>query len=474
MPRTLRTALLLLCTCVFTWSASAQTEKPNIIWIVSDDCGYADFSMHGSDTPTPRIDSIANDGVRFTNAYATACVCSPARAALLTGRYQQRFGHEFNVPGGRDESHGLPLTETLISDVLHDAGYRTIAIGKWHLGSADHFLPTARGFTDFYGFLQGGRGYFPVTTGRRAGTLLRDTEPIADENFDYLTDHLADEAVRYIEDSTDGPFFMYLAFNGTHSPFHTTDADLAAADGDAIAAMTIALDRAVGKVLDALDAHGLAEDTLVVFANDHGGTRSHDNGPLNGSKGTLWEGGLRVPFVMRWPGVIDAGRVVEEPIITLDLFPTALAAAGIDESPGEPLDGINLLPHLADGGDAIAQRTLYWKLGDRWAVRNGDLKLCVPGGRRGGTTMQLFDLANDLGEQRDLADDRPEDVARLLALYEAWAATHAPPAWEEQERSAGDAQREGREGRGGRGDRGEQGGRGSQRERGNRRRGGRE
>ncbi|XAM01456.1 sulfatase-like hydrolase/transferase [Phycisphaeraceae bacterium D3-23] len=431
MRRLIQHLLLFLYATALPAAAQGDTaDKPNIIWIISDDCGYNDFSMHGSDIPTPRIDSIAHNGARFTNAYATASVCSPARAALLTGRYQQTFGHEFNIPGGRHEDHGLPLTETLISSVLQDAGYRTIAVGKWHLGSHPHFRPTARGFTDFYGFLQGQRDYFPTRTGRRPGSLLRDTEPVASEAFTYLTDHLADEAVRYIEDSKDEPFFLYLAFNGTHSPFQATDEDLAAANGDAIAAMTIALDRAVGKVIDALNEHALTERTLLVFANDHGGTRSHDNAPLSGAKGSLWEGGIRVPFVMQWPAVIPAGQVVDAPVISLDLFPTALAAAGVDAPADDALDGINLVLHLTDDPAVWPGRALYWKSGQAWAVRDGDLKLCVPRERGRDSTMQLFDLSTDTAERRDLADDRPDDVARLLALYEAWADTHQPTAWE--------------------------------------------
>lgn len=444
MRRFVHTAFSCLLVCALAFPAAAQADppdKPNIIWIISDDCGYVDFSMHGSDTPTPNIDAIGTDGARFTNAYATANVCSPARAALLTGRYQQTFGHEFNVPGGRDASHGLPLTETLIAEVLQDAGYRTIAIGKWHLGSADHFLPTARGFTDFYGFLSGGRDYFPLRTGRRPSSLLRDTEPIGSEDFDYLTDHLADEAVRYIGDSAGDPFFLYLAFNGTHTPFQATEEDLAAAGGDAIAAMTIALDRGVGKVLAALEQNGLTENTLVVFANDHGGSRQHDNGPLSGGKGSLWEGGIRVPMVMRWPAVITPGQVVDHPVISLDLFPTALAAAGVEPPPGEPLHGIELIRYLSGDPVGWPDRALFWKDGDTWAVRDGGLKLCVPSTRGRATAARLFDLSEDPGERRNLAADRPEDAARLLALYEAWAATHVPPEWEAAEprgRAGGD------------------------------------
>ncbi|XAL98022.1 sulfatase-like hydrolase/transferase [Phycisphaeraceae bacterium D3-23] len=424
---------VLVLAMAFVCSSPAEAQDaspPNIIWIVSDDCGYNDFSMHGSDTPTPRIDSIATNGVRFTDGYVSGCVCSPSRAGLLTGRYQQTFGHEFNIPPRYSETNGLPLTETLMPAVLQDAGYRTIAMGKWHLGYAPKFHPMERGFTDYYGFLQGQRSYFPIESPTRLNRILRDREVVLPEDFEYMTDHLGDEAARYIEDSKDGPFFIYLAFNATHGPFHTTDEDLAAANGDKVAAMTIALDRAVGKVLDALSEHGLTDNTMVVFINDNGGTPRHDNRPLNGNKGSCWEGGMRVPFVMQWPAVMPAGQVSDAPVIALDLFPTAMAAAGIGESTGEALHGVDLVPFLTGDAEGRPRQTLYWKNGDAWAVRDGDLKLCVPNPRQeGGDTMMLFDLSQDIAEQNNLADQRPDDVARLQALYEAWLAEHQPTPW---------------------------------------------
>jgi len=422
--------LLFICFTVPVMPAQADPgDKPNIIWIVSDDCGYHDFSMHGSDTPTPRIDSIGENGVRFTDGYVSGSVCSPSRAGLLAGRYQQTFGHEFNIPPRYSEDNGLPLTETLMPAVLRDTGYRTIAMGKWHLGYAPKFHPMERGFTDYYGFLQGQRSYFPLERPTRLNRVLRDREVVTPERFEYMTDHLGDEAARYIEDSKGGPFFIYLAFNATHGPFHTLETDLAAAGGDKVAAMTIALDRAVGKVLDELDEHGLTENTMVVFINDNGGTPRHDNRPLTGNKGSCWEGGMRVPFVMQWPATIPAGQVVSEPVIALDLFPTAMAAAGVDETPGNELHGIDLAPHVSENPADWPDRVLYWKNGQAWAVRHGDLKLCVPNQRGNDTAMRLFDLSSDTAEQHDLAADRPEDVARLLALYEAWKQTHRPTAW---------------------------------------------
>jgi arylsulfatase A-like enzyme len=279
--------------------------------------------------------------------------------------------------------------------------------------------------------LQGARSYWPLAKPTRLNQLLRDRQPVRPEPEEYMTDQLAREAVKYIESTKDKPLFMYLAFNATHGPNHATEADLAQTGGNRIAAMTIALDRAVGTVLDGLEANGKSNDTLVVFVNDNGGAQGHDNLPLRGQKGSCWEGGYRVPFAMRYPGVIPDGRVLEAPVIALDIFPTMLAAAGIEMSPGQPLanklDGANLLPYASGESDSAPHEVLYWKNGDRWAIRAGNLKLCVPEGK--GEQPMLFDLVSDVSEQKDLAAERPDDVARLQKLYDEWKATHEPTSW---------------------------------------------
>lgn len=423
---------LLLCVCCLCGAvpgdAAERPAKPNIVVLLSDDAGYHEFGMNGSTTiPTPRIDSIAKSGVRFTQGYVSGSVCSPTRAGLLTGRYQQRFGHEFNIPPAYSESNGLPLTETTMADVLKSAGYRTIALGKWHLGYAPKFQPLERGFTDYYGFLQGSRSYWPLENAGRLNQLLRDREPVQPETFDYMTDALAREAAAYIAKSKDKPFFLYLAFNATHSPMHATEADLKAAGGNKIAAMTIALDRAVGVVLDELRKQGIADHTLVFFLNDNGGAAGHDNAPLRGHKGSTWEGGFRVPFALQWPGVVPAGQTFTNPVISLDLFATAIAAAGVAKSPGQPLDGANLLPFVTGKALDRPHQTLFWKNGGNWAVRDGDLKLVV--GDPKTAAPELYDLANDIGETKNLAASRPADGARLQGLFDAWKATHQPTPW---------------------------------------------
>jgi arylsulfatase A-like enzyme len=411
------------------WAADRQ---PNIVVILSDDAGYADFSMHGSkQIPTPHIDSLAKGGVRCTNGYVSCSVCSPTRAGLLTGRYQQRFGHEFNVPPRYSETNGLPLDETTIADFLKPAGYRTIALGKWHLGYAPHFHPLSRGFTDYFGFLQGARPYWPIE-GTRLNRLLRDREPIP-EKFTYMTDELGKQAAAYIAKDKDKPFFLYLAFNAVHTPMHAKEADLAAFKEIAnqrrrtLAAMTKSMDEAVGTVLDALKKHGLADDTLVFFLNDNGGARTNAsvNAPLRGTKGTPFEGGIRVPFCVRWPGKLPAGKTYDHPVISLDVLPTALAAAGVEVKLKKPLDGVDLLPYLAGKREGRPHETLYWRRGENLAIRHGDWKLLR---QRGGKPM-LFDLGKDFREQTDLAGKEPEKVKQLLGMWEEWSGQLKEPRW---------------------------------------------
>lgn len=405
--------------------------KPNFVIILSDDAGYGEFSMTGSKSiQTPRIDSIAKSGIQFTNGYVSGTVCSPSRAGLLSGRYQQRFGHEFNIPPAYSETNGLPLTETLLPAVLKPAGYCTIALGKWHLGYAPKFHPMERGFTDYYGFLQGQRSYFPLPKPSRLNRLLLGREPVAKEEFDYMTDHLASKTADYITKHKDEPFFIYLAFNATHGPNHATQADLEKAGGNKIKAMTIALDRAVGTVLDSLKQNGVYDNALVAFINDNGGAIGHNNDPLRGMKSQTWEGGIRIPFAVQWPAAIPAGQKSDAPVIALDLFPTAMAAAGIDKSPGNPLDGVNLLPLMTGKTKDRPHQTLYWKSGSAWAVRDGDLKIVGGNSDQKNAAPALFDLSKDAAEANNLAAERPDDVKRLRALYENWAATHQPTPWD--------------------------------------------
>lgn len=427
--------LTLLLAGVLATSTAAQ--KPNVLVIISDDAGYGDFSFQGgSRFPTPNIDSLARDGVRFSEGYVTASVCSPSRAGLLSGRYQQRFGHEFNIPPAYSEVNGLPTTETLLPAVMKAAGYRTIGLGKWHLGYADHFHPMSRGFTDWYGFLQGARSYWPMK-GTRLNRLLNGREPVK-ETFKYMTDELGRKAAEYIH-SSKKPFFLYLSFNAVHTPMHAKKDDLSKVEGitgkrrKALSAMTRSMDDAVGVVLKALRDAKKEKNTLVFFVNDNGGATSNGsrNGKLRGHKGTPYEGGLRVPFLARFPGRIMPGTSFEHPVSTLDIFATALSVAG-GVAPKKPLDGVNLLKHLGQEKLAAPHDHLFWRQGENFAVRAGDWKLLKYGGKK--KTLQtkapvLFNIKTDPSETTDLSSTEPERKKALLAAYKKWNRQLTEPRW---------------------------------------------
>ena len=434
MSQVTKSLFVALLSCPLLCAQEDQAPSvPNVVVIIIDDAGYADFSMHGSQQiNTPRIDSIAENGVRFTNGYVSACVCSPSRAGLLTGRYQQRFGHEANIPPRMSETNGLPLEERTAADRLRDAGYRTIGLGKWHLGYADHFHPLARGFDDYFGFLQGARPYWSLKKPTRLNRLLRDREVIP-ETFDYLTDELGRQAAIYIEENSQRPFFLYLSFNAVHTPMHATEADLAAVEINRdrrrkLVAMTHALDRATGYVLDALKAQGLYDNTLLFFINDNGGATNNAsrNNPLRGRKGQMFEGGIRVPFLAQWPGRFAKGQVVDDPVIALDILPTCLEVAAVEPAATDSLDGVSLVPRLSGDQAQLPERTLYWRQGEKWAIRQGDWKL-VRAAK--GMEEMLFDIASDPGEQNDQIAQQSERATRLRETHKEWAAQLATPRW---------------------------------------------
>jgi arylsulfatase A-like enzyme len=440
-------------------SPSARAEgptarRPNLVIILADDYGYADAGFQGCrDIPTPQIDSIASGGVVCTSGYVSGPYCSPTRAGLLTGRYQQRFGHEYN-PGSGPEI-GLALTETTIADRLKAAGYDTGLVGKWHLGAAPRFHPQRRGFDEYFGFLGGGHSYFPSGGGGEGGSIYRGTTAVKES--DYLTDAFAREAVAFIDrhKTGDRPFFLYLAFNAVHTPMHATDDRLnrfsAIADKTrrTYAAMTTALDEGVGKVLAKLRAERLEENTLVVFFSDNGGPtmpgttiNGSRNDPLRGSKRTTLEGGIRVPFAFQWKGTLPAGKRYDLPIIQLDLHPTLLAAAGVEADPAWKLDGVNLLPYFNGRETGAPHATLYWRLGEQMALRQGDWKLVRydrhadpgqgPSLKTGAAQVvgpKLYNLAQDIGESHDLSAQYPEKRAELQAVWQNWNAQLARPLW---------------------------------------------
>jgi arylsulfatase A-like enzyme len=416
----------------------ALAAPPNVIVIVGDDMGYADIGVHGgTQIPTPHIDALARSGVCFTSGYVSGPYCSPTRAGLLTGRYQQRFGHEFNFAG---KIHGLPVTESTLADRLKAAGYRTALVGKWHLGSGDAYHPQKRGFDEFFGFLDGAHDYTDP-----AG-ILRGREPAGDGS--YLTDALGREAVAFIDRNKANPFFLYFAFNAVHTPMQADDArlkkfgNISNPTRQKYCAMMAAMDDAVGSVIAKLKAEKLSENTLVVFFSDNGGptmagttVNGSINTPLRGSKRTTLEGGVRVPFFMVQPGTIPAGGVDDRPVIQLDVHATALAIAGVTPKPEWKLEGVNLMPYITGKETKPPHEVLFWKLGDQIAVRQGDWKLVrydqtVDGIKGGGVTApRLYHLKDDIGEVKDLAKQEPEKVKSLQAAWDTWHASNIKPLW---------------------------------------------
>jgi len=411
-------------------------RPPNILLILADDLGYGELSVQGcQDIPTPHIDSLAAYGVRFTNGYVSCPICAPTRAGLLTGRYQQRFGFETN-PGPEqfaDPKFGLPREEATLAERLKGLGYVTGLFGKWHLGYQPELQPTQRGFDEFFGFLSGANNYLAEKRRNRRNPLLRGTEPVVEN--EYLTDAFAREAVSFIERHRAHPFFLYLPFNAVHAPLEATDTYTARFPAitdpkrRTFAGMIAALDDAVGRVLTKLRELKLEEDTLIFFLSDNGGPTpqtTSGNGPLRGTKGQVYEGGIRVPFLVQWKGHLPAGQVCPHPVIALDLHPTALAAAGGAVAPEWKLDGVDLLPYLKGEKQGPPHDTLYWRFQQQRAIRQGDWKLVQS---RRGMEWELYHLGEDIGEQHNLADKRPDRVKELREAWQAWNAELMEPQW---------------------------------------------
>ena len=422
--------------------SGALAARPNILIIVGDDMGYADIGVHGcKDIPTPHLDSLAKNGVRCTSGYVSGPYCSPTRAGLMTGRYQQRFGHEFNPGPNPMGDIGLPLKEVTLADRLKSAGYKTGMVGKWHLGDAEKFHPINRGFQEYFGFLGGARSYFPLPNNPPVGGRMYRNLEVLPENEPYTTDTFTREALAFIDRHVKDEWFLYLTYNAVHGPMHATEKylarfkDVADENRRTYCAMMSAMDDGIGAVLKKLDENKLSENTLIFFVSDNGGppVNSSSNGALRGNKAQTWEGGIRVPYLVQWKGRIPAGKTYDNPVIQLDFHPTALAAAGV-EAKDAKFDGVNLLPHLEGKVTTPPHDTLYWRFGDQMAIRHGNLKL-VQG--RGAASRMLFDLAADIGEQKDLSADKPEAVKELTAKYDAWTATLEQPRWGQPNRALG-------------------------------------
>jgi arylsulfatase A-like enzyme len=470
---------------------AVKPRRPNVIIILADDLGYGDTGVYGSPiVKTPNIDALAGDGVRFTDGYVTHPVCAPSRAAIMTGRYQTRFGWEFN-PVTRDHTGGVSLGETLLPQVMKTAGYHTGMVGKWHLGQAKGHLPQDRGFDDFFGILDGGTAYMtrsgpgddsytapgsessfglarsplpPTATDDDKMTYLRKIAPVwrgreMVEAKGYLTEDLTEEAVKFIGDNKARPFFLYLAYNAPHTPLQATKTYLdrypnVQDRGKRVyAAMVSALDDGIGTVRAKLKAEGSDRDTLIIFLSDNGCASyvlgACSNAPLNGFKGMHLEGGVRIPYIVAWPGHIPGGRVDHRMVSSLDIAPTAAALAGGSLPRGS--DGVNLIPYLNGRNAGTPNPTLYWRAGTNFAIRDGRWKLwtvnkadpselsektvgITPDGTPAaisplGQHDMLYDLTGDIGEACNLAPSQARVVARLKAKIAAWDKGNVAPQW---------------------------------------------
>lgn len=433
-----------------TQALTAENARPNVVFVLVDDMGYADASCLGStDLRTPNIDRLAREGVRFTDFYANAPVCTPTRAAFITGRYQQRVGLEWAMGFTAEQKRrigdrwvsepdklalGLPATGPSIARMLKDAGYGTAGYGKWHLGFRPEYHPLRHGFDEYFGVLLGHADYYSYKYFDGTYHLLDNAEPAKANG--YLTDLLNQRAVTYIQRQGKNPFFLYVPYNAVHWPFQVpdrpdqvlTEANKYEGTRRDYAQMLERIDQGIGQMLGALERQGVADNTLFIFSSDNGGERLSNNAPLFNHKMTLWEGGIRVPCLMRWPARLPKGKVVRQPAITMDLTATILAAAGAKPPAERPLDGIDLLPILT-GAQPQVERTFFWRV-DRTgrkqkAVRHGSWKYM-----QDDMVEMLFDLDKDISERTDLAYRQPEVLARLKKLLADWEgdlAQNPPP-----------------------------------------------
>jgi arylsulfatase A-like enzyme len=447
----MKTAPALLAALLLAPPASLQAAdapKPNILVILADDLGYADLGCQGSkQVVSPQIDSIAANGVRFTAGYITAPQCQPSRAGLLTGRYQNRFGFEANASAA-----SLPPGEPTFGDRFKAAGYVTGMIGKWHLGDREKMRPYDRGFDESFWHPNGGV-LFPDKKTGFLPNLYRGGEPVQEKA--YSTDAFGREACAFIDRHQRQPFFLYLAFVPPHWPMQAKPRHLAQyahipdLHRRTMLGMMASLDENAGRVLAKLRETKLEENTLVFFLSDNGGPtgrarpqpdakfqygqNTSKNDPCRGMKGQLLEGGIRVPFLAQWKGRIAAGKTYDQPVISLDILPTALAAAGIQPDPGWKLDGANLLPFLTGGEQGAPHESLCWRFRfppkepalHRWAIRQGDWKLV----KDGKEPLALYNLANDIGESKNLVTGQPERAAAMKAAYNTWDSQNMEPLW---------------------------------------------
>ena len=434
--RTALKTLLVILIGIPTLFLAAQ--KPNIVIILTDDQGYADVSYNPHSPPevsTPHIDALANSSIICTQGYTSGHVCSTTRAGLMTGRYQQRFGIYTAGEGGS----GVPLDEVFIPQRLKPAGYVSGALGKWHLGLTQEYHAMNRGFDEFYGFMgRGAHPYFDHTN--MDHPIYRGRKPIQEKG--YLTTRITEEAVDFINRHKAEPFFLYVAYNAVHSPPEAPKEDIREVTGDetrdTLMAMIKHLDMGVGEIVNSLRKHDIFDNTLLIFLTDNGGSGAMhaNNAPLRGFKQMDYEGGIHVPFIVSWPDQLEGGKKCDVPMWSIDLFATALDAAGLPLPKDKPLDGKSILPALKGETNQLHDH-LYWSsagIKGKWAIRSGNWKLVAEK-----TRVELFDLEKDLSETTDLAAKHPKVVSELTDKYNAWLDEMADPVSKQEKRWKPDA-----------------------------------
>lgn len=429
-------SLIIAVTCClflpFVVEAKDASGRPNIVLIMADDLGYGDLSCYGStNCETPQLDRLASQGMKFTDFHSSGTVCSPTRAGLLTGRYQQRAGIDGVVYADpkRNRHHGLQKNEITLAQCLQSAGYRTGMFGKWHLGYQRQYNPTFRGFQQFVGYVSGNVDYFAHLDGTGVFDWWHDAE-LNREEQGYVTHLITDHAVDFIRQQKEHPFFVYIAHEAVHYPYQGPNdkpirkegvGDIKSAKRKDIAnayrEMNTEMDRGIGKVVAVLKELELTENTLIFFLSDNGANNKGSNGALRGFKGNVWEGGHRVPAIACWPGRIPAGSLCEETVISIDLMPTILELANASVPTGHQLDGVSVAKLMTEQ-QKLKPRTIFWDYNGRSAVRQGPWKLVLNQNRK--TPVELFNLQDDLAEANNLATKHPERVQQMQAAFAAW------------------------------------------------------
>ena len=451
-------ALWVVCLLIVLSRTAYAEASPNVIVIMADDLGYNDLGCYGcADIPTPHLDKLANEGVRFTSGYVTWPMCGPSRAGFLTGIHQSKFGYYENVSAPFDPKQGLPKMETIAS-LLQKQGYATAGVGKWHMGTADNQHPNAMGFDDWFGFLSGGLMYFPLDHPSYKGRFtpikrpmhhkyLQHTMPVIHNREpvqwdQYLTRELTDAGIRFLEKNQEKPFFLFMSYNAPHLDLEAPEETIAKFPADKMTkvpgvtpearsiygAMVYEMDKGIGQLLTKVDELGLSENTVVWFLSDNGGMkRTSDNRPLRGAKGAAYEGGIRVPMFVKWPGKTPAGKVLDAPVTSLDITATTIAMAG-----GNPvaagLHGKDIRPYMTQESDESPHDILYWhtarNMNPEGVIREGDSKLII-----GKKQLELYNLKYDLGEKNNQAASYPEKVKAMKARWLAWDKDKKPPLW---------------------------------------------